>query len=417
MDASTPSFKMDYSNSTTISEDVGISSSQPFTIDYQNVSVRTEQMPFNVFTAVVYTIVFIVGLLGNTLAIYVVVRYAKMKTVTNMYILNLALADELYILGIPFLATNSLLSYWPYGDFFCKVCMTADAMSQFTSTFCLTVMSIDRYLAVVHPIRSAKWRKLQVAKVFNGMVWVVSFLIVLPVTIYSHVQEGFNTCNITWPEPQNLWSIVFILYTSILGFFCPLVVISLCYLVIVIKVRSAGVRAGLTKRRKSERKVTRMVVIIVLVFVLCWLPFFTTNIVNLVHIIPENNATAAVYFLMVILTYVNSCANPILYGFLSDKFKQSFQKVLCFHKPNGVGTTQDRRGGQTAPRGRPNENHDAVLSLRNQNQNEKMQQAQVTPTTLTAITTGRSINEPSGINDLDYNPTEVKYLGLPPTVS
>ncbi|XP_044186698.1 somatostatin receptor type 5-like [Thunnus albacares] len=377
MDASTPSFKMDHYNWTSIPEDVGISSSQPFTIDYQkNTSSVTAPMPFNVVTAVVYTIVFIVGLLGNTLAIYVVVRYAKMKTVTNMYILNLALADELYILGIPFLGTNSLLSYWPYGDFFCKVCMTADAMSQFTSTFCLTVMSIDRYLAVVHPIRSAKWRKPQVAKVFNGMVWVVSFLIVLPVTIYSHVQEGFNTCNITWPDPQNLWSIVFILYTSILGFFGPLVVISLCYLVIVIKVRSAGVRAGLTKRRKSERKVTRMVVIIVLVFVLCWLPFFTTNIVNLVYIIPENNATAAIYFFLVILTYVNSCANPILYGFLSDKFKQSFQKVLCFHKPNGVGTAYQRGGGQVAPQDRPNEKHDPILSVRNHKQNEKMQSMQ-----------------------------------------
>eukprot|EP00064_Thunnus_orientalis_P009140 superscaffoldBa00001144_g9163 len=378
MDASTPSFKMDHYNWTSIPEDVGISSSQPFTIDYQkNTSSVTAPMPFNVVTAVVYTIVFIVGLLGNTLAIYVVVRYAKMKTVTNMYILNLALADELYILGIPFLGTNSLLSYWPYGDFFCKVCMTADAMSQFTSTFCLTVMSIDRYLAVVHPIRSAKWRKPQVAKVFNGMVWVVSFLIVLPVTIYSHVQEGFNTCNITWPDPQNLWSIVFILYTSILGFFGPLVVISLCYLVIVIKVRSAGVRAGLTKRRKSERKVTRMVVIIVLVFVLCWLPFFTTNIVNLVYIIPENNATAAIYFFLVILTYVNSCANPILYGFLSDKFKQSFQKVLCFHKPNGVGTAYERGGGQVAPQDRPNEKHDPILSVRNHKQNEKMQSMQL----------------------------------------
>ncbi|XP_059203137.1 somatostatin receptor type 5-like [Centropristis striata] len=335
-----------------------------------NVSEVAAPMPFNVVTAVIYAIVFVVGLLGNTLVIHVIVRYTKMKTVTNMYILNLALADELYILGIPFLGTNSALSYWPYGDFFCKVCMTADAMSQFSSTFCLTVMSIDRYLAVVHPLRSAKWRKPQVAKVFNGMVWLVSFVIALPVTIYSGVQKDLNTCNISWPEPEKLWSIVFILYTSILSFFGPLVVICLCYLLIVIKVRSAGVRAGLTKRRKSERKVTRMVVIIVLVFVLCWLPFFTTNIVNLIHIIPENNTTAAVYFFLVILTYVNSCANPILYGFLSENFKQSFQKVLCFHKPNGVSCT----GQRGDPR---NANHKAALSTRNQMPNGNLQSAQM----------------------------------------
>ncbi|XP_068574486.1 somatostatin receptor type 5-like isoform X2 [Cebidichthys violaceus] len=361
-----------YYNWTLISENVSSSSAESYPNSTHNNNLDA-LMPFNFVTAVIYIIVFIVGLLGNTLVIYVVIRYTKMKTVTNLYILNLALADELYILGIPFLGTNSVLSYWPYGDFFCKLSMTVDAMSQFASTFCLTVMSIDRYLAVVHPIRSAKWRKPQVAKIFNAMVWVVSFLIVLPVTIYSNVQEEFNACNITWPEPHELRSIVFILYTSILGFFGPVVVISLCYLLIVIKVRSAGVRAGLTKRRKSERKVTRMVVIIVLVFVLCWLPFFTSNLVNLVYIIPENNA--AVYFFLVILTYVNSCANPILYGFLSDNFKQSFQKVLCVHKPNGVGTRDQRGGRQTASMG----NHIAVLPPTNHAQNGKMQSIQIFP--------------------------------------
>nr|XP_057905912.1 somatostatin receptor type 5-like [Doryrhamphus excisus] len=320
-----------------------------------NMTSMSEPLAFGTVTAVIYSIVFIVGFLGNTLAIFVVIRYSKMKTVTNMYILNLALADELYILGIPFLGTSSVLSYWPYGDFFCKVCMTADAMSQFTSTFCLTVMSIDRYLAVVHPIRSVKWRRPQVAKIFSGMLWVVSFLVVLPITIYSHVQEGLNTCNITWPEMQNWWSVVFILYTFILGFFGPLLVISICYLLIVIKVRSAGVRAGVTKRRKSERKVTRMVVIIVLVFVLCWMPFYTTNIVNLVYIIPENNATVVVYFFLVILTYVNSCANPILYGFLSDKFNQSFRTVLCFPKTKCVAHQGD------AGHGAPPDNRSPIL--------------------------------------------------------
>ncbi|KAM8844627.1 somatostatin receptor type 5-like [Spinachia spinachia] len=353
-------------NWTLIPENVNSSSSN----STQNNTCDMALMPSNVVTIVIYLLVFIVGLLGNTLVIYVVIRYTKMKTVTNLYILNLALADELYILGIPLLGINSVLTYWPYGDFLCKVYMTADAMSQFTSTFCLTVMSIDRYLAVVHPLRSAKWRKPQVAKIFNAVMWVVSFLIVLPVTIYSNVQEDLNACNITWPGSQKLQSIIFILYTSTLGFFGPLVVIILCYLLIVIKVRSAGVRAGLTKRRKSERKVTRMVVIIVMVFVLCWLPFFTTNLVNLVYTIPENNAGA--YFFLVILTYVNSCANPILYGFLSENFKQSFRKVLCLQKPKGLSTSGKMDGRKTASK----ENNIPALPLPNYTQNGNVERLQ-----------------------------------------
>uniref|UniRef100_A0A3Q0RFS4 Somatostatin receptor 5 n=1 Tax=Amphilophus citrinellus TaxID=61819 RepID=A0A3Q0RFS4_AMPCI len=297
---------------------------------------------------VIHIIVFIVGFLGNTLAIYVMARYAKMNTATNIYILNLAVADELYILGIPFIGTNSILSYWPYGEAFCKISMTADTMSQFASTFSLTLMSIDRFLFVVYPVRSAKWRKPMLAKIISGIVWVVSSLIVLPVMIFSSVQENFNTCNISWPEPNGVWSAVFILYTSILSFFGPLVVICLCYLFIVIKVRSARERAGLTRRRKSERKVTRMVVIIVLVFVLCWLPFYMTNIVNLVYTIPETNTAANIYFSMVILTYVNSCANPFLYAFLSKNFKESFRKVLCFQKVYVARAAETLQTGQNA---------------------------------------------------------------------
>lgn len=118
-----------------------------------------------------------------------------------------------------------------------------------------------------------------------------------------------------------------------------------------------------------------MVVIIVLVFVICWLPFFTTNIVNLFYIIPESNATAAIYFFLVILTYVNSCANPILYGFLSDKFKQSFLKVLCFHKPKVA--VQQREGRRTATNDTPKENQNPIFSPGNNSQNGKVQNLQV----------------------------------------
>lgn len=234
-----PSFSMDGSVWTLPHENLSVPTSHTYpTHPTATDSSDGVRVHFDVVTAVVYTVVFIVGLLGNTLAIYVVLYYVKIKTVTNMYILNLALADELYILGIPFLGTYSVLSYWPYWSFLCKVCMTADAISQFASTFCLMVMSIDRYLAVVHPVRSFRWRKLKVAKLFSAAVWVLSFLIVLPVTLYSGVPEDVDICNMNWPEPENMWSIAFILYTSILGFFGPLVVICFCYLLIVIRVNT-----------------------------------------------------------------------------------------------------------------------------------------------------------------------------------
>lgn len=115
---------------------------------------------------------------------------------------------------------------------------------------------------------------------------------------------------------------------SIIIIISPLTVISIqISLVFFPQVKSSGARAGFTKRRRSERKVTRMVVVIVVVFVLCWLPFFIINMVNLVVIIPESSATAGIYFFAVILSYANSCANPVLYCFLSDNFKQSFSKV------------------------------------------------------------------------------------------
>lgn len=93
--------------------------------------------------------------------------------------------------------------------------------------------------------------------------------------------------------------------------------------------RSVGKRAQATssRRRKSERKITRMVVVVVAVFVLCWLPFYVLNIVNLLVVLPGD--FRGLYVFVVVLSYANSCANPILYGFLSDNFKRGFRKALC----------------------------------------------------------------------------------------
>ncbi|KAG7504532.1 hypothetical protein JOB18_011254 [Solea senegalensis] len=282
-----------------------------------------------VLVPLVYIVVCIVGLGGNTLVIYIVLYYSKIESVTNIYILNLAIADELFMLGLPFLAVQNTLQSWPFGSFMCRLVMTVDSINQFTSIFCLTVMSIDRYLAVVHPILSSKWRRPQVAKMVNGTVWALSFLVVLPVVVFANVQKTGGTCNIAWPQPANIWSAAFIIYTSTVGFFCPLLIICLCYLLIIFKIRSSGkkVHATSIKRRKSERKVTRMVVIVVAMFVVCWLPFYAVNIINLLVSLPAEYH--GLYYFVVVLGYANSCANPIIYGFLSDNFKRGFRKALC----------------------------------------------------------------------------------------
>ncbi|XP_036771738.2 somatostatin receptor type 5 [Manis pentadactyla] len=320
-----------------------------------------------VLVPALYLLVCTAGLGGNALVIYVVLRHAKMKTVTNIYILNLAVADVLLMLGLPFLATQNAVSYWPFGPVLCRLVMTLDGINQFTSVFCLTVMSVDRYLAVVHPIRCTRWRRPRVARLASAAVWAFSLLMALPLAVFADVQEGGDTCNLSWPEPVGLWGAVFITYTSVLGFFGPLLVICLCYLLIVVKVKASGVRVGSTRRR-SERKVTRMVVVVVVVFVACWLPFFIVNIVNLAFVLPEEPVSAGAYFFVVILSYANSCANPVLYAFFSDNFRQSFRKVLCLRKGYG---TEDADAMEPRHKGSPLQ--EAMVPARSSEANGLMQ--------------------------------------------
>ncbi|XP_012933602.1 somatostatin receptor type 2 isoform X1 [Heterocephalus glaber] len=334
-----------------------------------NNSNQTEpyyDMTSNAVLTFIYFVVCIIGLCGNTLVIYVIFRYAKMKTITNIYILNLAIADELFMLGLPFLAMQVALVHWPFGKAICRVVMTVDGINQFTSIFCLTVMSIDRYLAVVHPIKSAKWRRPRTAKMINVAVWGVSLLVILPIMIYAGLrsnQWGRSSCTINWPGESGAWYTGFIIYAFILGFLVPLTIICLCYLFIIIKVKSSGIRVGSSKRKKSEKKVTRMVSIVVAVFIFCWLPFYIFNVSSVSVVINPTPALKGMFDFVVVLTYANSCANPILYAFLSDNFKKSFQNVLCLVKVSG--TDDGERSDSKQDKSRLNETTETQRTLLN----------------------------------------------------
>ncbi|XP_053489536.1 somatostatin receptor type 1 [Ictalurus furcatus] len=276
----------------------------------------------------IYSVVCLVGLCGNSMVIYVIFRYAKMKTATNIYILNLAIADELLMLSVPFLVTSSLLHHWPFGSFLCRLVLSVDAINMFTSIYCLTVLSIDRYIAVVHPIKAARYRRPTIAKMVNLGVWMFSILVILPIIIFSTStpnSDGSVACNMQMPEPQRRWMAVFVIYAFLMGFLFPVLAICMCYVLIIAKLRVVALKAGWQQRKKSERKITLMVMMVVTVFVICWMPFHVMQLVNVFE--ERHNATFSQ--LAVILGYANSCANPILYGFLSDNFKRSFQRILC----------------------------------------------------------------------------------------
>ncbi|KAJ3601163.1 hypothetical protein NHX12_032136 [Muraenolepis orangiensis] len=313
-----------------------------------------------------YFLVCTVGLCGNALVIYVILRYAKMKTVTNIYILNLAVADVLFMLGLPFVAIQLALVHWPFGPVLCRVVMTVDSLNQFTSIFCLMVMSIDRYLAVVHPIRSTEWRKPRMAKTINLTVWGVSLLVNLPIVVYSGLITKHDGCfcTIVWPEPQEAYYTAFMFYTFVLGFFLPLMVICMCYLLIIVKLKSSGIRVGSAKRKRSERKVTRMVSIVVAVFVFCWLPFYVFNVTSVTGTISTTPVLRSTFAFVVVLGYANSCANPILYAFLSENFKKSFQNVLCQKKVGGLDEMErsDSRQDKSRIMGDPTETQSTLLN-------------------------------------------------------
>lgn len=163
---------------------------------FQNFTMQNESMQYvtcpsihnpmgNVIAIILYLVVCIVGSFGNSLVIYVVLRFSKMQTVTNRYILNLAIADIAFLIGIPFLLTTMYLNEWVFGPFLCKLYMISTSITQFTSSIFLLIMSADRFIAVCHPISSPRFRTPLVSKIVSLIAWGMSALIMLPVMFFG----------------------------------------------------------------------------------------------------------------------------------------------------------------------------------------------------------------------------------------
>ena len=155
------------------------------------------------------------------------------------------------------------------------------------------VLSADRYVAVCHPISSPRFRTGLIAKIVSLSAWLVSALLMLPVFLYATTitrQDGGQTCNIFWSFNSSLTGegrasilneqTAFTFYSFIFGFVGPLGFILIFYVLVIIKLRSVGPQGGArsTSRRRSHRKVTKLVLTVITVYIICWLPHWVTQI-------------------------------------------------------------------------------------------------------------------------------------------
>ncbi|XP_076594418.1 opioid receptor, delta 1b [Chaetodon auriga] len=276
-----------------------------------------------------YSLICVVGLLGNVLVMYGVVRYTKMKTATNIYIFNLALADALATSTLPFQSAKYLMSTWPFGEPLCKVVIAIDYYNMFTSIFTLTMMSVDRYIAVCHPVRALDFRTPAKAKLINVCIWILSSAIGVPVMIMAITkvtEKGNTACMLRFPKPEWYWDTVMKICVFIFAFVVPVLVITICYGLMILRLKSVRLLSGSKEKDRNLRRITRMVLVVVAAFIICWTPIHIFIIIKtMVDIDHKNLVVMASWHLCIALGYTNSSLNPVLYAFLDENFKRCFR--------------------------------------------------------------------------------------------
>ncbi|KAG5858076.1 opioid receptor, delta 1b [Anguilla anguilla] len=316
----------------------------PFNVSFQEDPMgffpnrsNTEQAPVKSATGIIiaisitalYSVICVVGLLGNILVMYGVVRYTKMKTATNIYIFNLALADALATSTLPFQSAKYLMKTWPFGELICKVVIAIDYYNMFTSIFTLTMMSVDRYIAVCHPVRALDFRTPVKAKIINVCIWILSSAIGVPIMVMAITRvndKGKTICTLKFPDPDWYWDMVTKICVFIFAFVVPVLVITICYGLMILRLKNVRLLSGSKEKDRNLRRITRMVLVVVAAFIICWTPIHIFIIVKtLVDIDQKNPFVLASWHLCIALGYTNSSLNPVLYAFLDENFKRCFR--------------------------------------------------------------------------------------------
>ncbi|GFT40702.1 neuropeptide CCHamide-1 receptor [Nephila pilipes] len=314
---------------------------------------NTEYVPYEqrletYIVPAVFALVFIVGLLGNGTLIFIFLLHKHMRTIPNTYIISLAIGDFMLIVGaVPFISTIYTFESWPYGEFLCKLSEFMRDTSIGVTVFTLTMLSWDRYIAIVHPMKKYTGSRARTMTIMTVCgIWFLSAALACPGAYFSFLWEvpvgKGKVIYVCYPFPKKLmpwYPRVVVLAKFLLLFGIPLILIGSCYVMIAWHLitsarNNIGQNPTHAKQLKSRTKVAKTVLALVVVFAVCLFPshifliwyYFDPNAND-----GYNGFWHSWKIMGYVLAFANSCLNPIALYMISGVFRNYFKRHLfCF---------------------------------------------------------------------------------------
>uniref|UniRef100_A0A4W5JLE6 B2 bradykinin receptor n=1 Tax=Hucho hucho TaxID=62062 RepID=A0A4W5JLE6_9TELE len=277
----------------------------------------------------------VMGVVANGLVLCVFCLQRKPCTVADVYLGNLAAADLVMVSCLPFWAATIANNYhWEFSEPICKLVNVAISMNYYCSVFFLVLVSVDRYLALVRPMFQSRLRRAAWAKRICLGIWIVGFLLSLPILIFRRVKyvakAGVMACVLAYPHPD--WEIQRNVTNIVVGFLLPVIVVSYCSRHIVTTLKEGQIRK--TPGVRSERKATQLVLTVLTVFLICWTPY---QVVRFLDTLDYFQVTPGCLWghilditiqLSTYLAYAHSAINPFLYVIVGRHFRKRAKEVF-----------------------------------------------------------------------------------------
>ncbi|XP_023671327.2 chemokine XC receptor 1-like [Paramormyrops kingsleyae] len=278
-----------------------------------------------VVTPVFLWIVTLLSLFGNSLVLVILTKYENLKSLTNIFILNLALSDLLFTFGLPFWALYHIHG-WTFGDEACKAVSFLFYAGFYSSIIFLTIMTIHRYLAVVHPLSDLGSKRLCYGSVTSSAVWIVSCLAAVPALVMHKVKtdRGVQYCEYT----DKRWKIGGTYQQNFL-FLIALCVITFCY----VKILGTLLRS----RSHTRYRTVKLIFTIAVVFFLGWAPYnvliFLKSLTDIGGIwpfteCPISKGIDSAFYICRLVAFSHCCLNPVFYVLVGVKFRSHLKKLL-----------------------------------------------------------------------------------------